>query len=560
MKTQEFVRRLLVLSLLTVLLLTSCTRHSVVWPQLLEAEKLLDTELATAAALIDSLDASQLRGEDAALYAILKTQADYKCYLPLNSDSLPRLATDYYGTPYRKNNRAAMAWYSLGCYYTELKDDPAAINAYLKAKECFPDTTIRYYALAEQNLGRHYLNRNMLTEALMEFDACKSNLISLSDSLIVPTIEYEQSLCFLYAQNYSKADSLLKELCDNPIARRNATLSEKCTYQLAKIAFHRDSLELSRHYLNRCLTMTSHPEYLGAVYNMQGDIALKQGDLEQAYYYYQRSLSCVSEINTCCTNYKHLAELSSLLGRTDSIPFYITQHDLLLDSIYTLTNQQSIQAVVARHAVEMSEWKEKTIRVRHTILSISIFLFLLFVATYWFSIYRFQQREKYMKRINQLQDRIHILNDSLAEQQNQCDYDLPFIADEKNTLSAEYETDEMLCQLIETSVMLFIEKYETIHHFLLNFPPCSVLSGDERKQILKAFSPAFAEAITVLQRSYPTVIKEELQSALCSRLGYRSKLISDLLSVSPSGLRSRKLRLKSKIAPALFTYFYPMPE
>lgn len=113
MKAKKCVSHLLVLPLLAVLLLTSCARHSAVWPQLLEAEKLLDADLPAAAALIDSVDASPLRGEDAALYAILKTQADYKRYIPLASDSLPRVATDYYGTPRRKNYRAAMAWYTL---------------------------------------------------------------------------------------------------------------------------------------------------------------------------------------------------------------------------------------------------------------------------------------------------------------------------------------------------------------------------------------------------------------------------------------------------------------
>ena len=137
MRTTKHPCRLLVLPLLAVLMLTSCSRHSAVWPQLLEAEQLLETDLQSAGAMIDSLDATLLEGEDAALYAILKTQADWKRYHPLTSDSLPRLATDYYGTPYRKNYHAAMAWYSLGCYYTEQKDDAGAVEVYLKAKDLF---------------------------------------------------------------------------------------------------------------------------------------------------------------------------------------------------------------------------------------------------------------------------------------------------------------------------------------------------------------------------------------------------------------------------------------
>ena len=561
MKRLQSLRHLLLaLPLLAALLCTSCQRHSAVWPQLLEAEALLDTDLPAAAPLLDSLDATPLRGEDAALYAILKTQADYKRYVPLTSDSLPRLATAYYGTPYRKNYHAAMAWYSLGCYYTELKDEPAAIDAYLKAKDCFPDTTVRYYALTEQNLGRHYLNRNILDEALVEFNACKSNLNSLQDSTTVAYVEYERGLCFLYIHEYSKADSLFMLLYENPIVKRNTSFLENCTFQLAKITFHRDSLEKSMNYLNQCLSMASNPERLGAVYSMQGNIAYKQGNIEQAYRYYQHSLSCLYEINTCCTNYKYLAEVSLLLGRTDSILYYLSQHDALLDSIYILNSQQSIDAVVAEHVVEMNEWKENSRHTRQTIIIVATLMLLATFAAYGFRSYHFRQKEQYMLRITMLQDKVHVLTNALAEiQQSTSSASLKEMELTDLTM-AKYETNDMLCQLFSASIQLYTEKYKAIHHSLLKSSPSLELLTDERKKILQVFGPAFAEPIAVMQRSYATVTKEELLSALCHRLGYRSKLISDLFAVSPSGLRSRKLRLKSKISPDLFSFFYPSSE
>ena len=108
---------------------------------------------------LDSIPFATLRGEARALYAILRTQADYKCYVPLTTDTLIRYATDYYNTD-RKNYRAAMAWYSLGCVNTELGDDAGAVEAYLQAQSLFPDTTVRYYQICYHKLGRHYLNKN----------------------------------------------------------------------------------------------------------------------------------------------------------------------------------------------------------------------------------------------------------------------------------------------------------------------------------------------------------------------------------------------------------------
>ena len=115
-------------------------------PQLERLETQVDSVPHLVAQALDSMPSRRFRGEPRALYALLRTQADYKSFVPITSDSLIRYATDYYDGN-RKSNRAAMAWYSLGCVYSEMKDDAAAIEAYLRAQSLFPDTTVRYYWL-----------------------------------------------------------------------------------------------------------------------------------------------------------------------------------------------------------------------------------------------------------------------------------------------------------------------------------------------------------------------------------------------------------------------------
>ena len=116
----------------TLLLATLCMGCGgrVTMHQLEQLEAQLDTAPDVVRLALDSISLSELNGEARALHAILRTQADYKCYVPLTTDTLIRYATDYYNRN-RKNYRAAMAWYSLGCVYTELGDDAAAVEAYL---------------------------------------------------------------------------------------------------------------------------------------------------------------------------------------------------------------------------------------------------------------------------------------------------------------------------------------------------------------------------------------------------------------------------------------------
>ena len=90
---------------------------------LLRAEALMESDPQAARAVLDSLAEAENppssilhqtsdishppsyifhlpSKRDAADWAWLKVQADYKCYVPLTSDTLARIATDYYGTPH----------------------------------------------------------------------------------------------------------------------------------------------------------------------------------------------------------------------------------------------------------------------------------------------------------------------------------------------------------------------------------------------------------------------------------------------------------------------------
>lgn len=132
----------IVILLASLLLLGAC-RDSNDMSRLHAIEATIDTDPEEAWHMLDSIDPTPLRGKTRALYALLATQADYQCYVPLTSDSLIRIATDYYGHN-RRNHRAALAHYYLGCTYTELENDAEAIQAYMRALTLFPDTTWRW--------------------------------------------------------------------------------------------------------------------------------------------------------------------------------------------------------------------------------------------------------------------------------------------------------------------------------------------------------------------------------------------------------------------------------
>ena len=348
MRTTNHPHLLLLLPLLAVLMFTSCSRHSAVWPQLLEAEQLLETDLPSAGAMIDSLDATSLEGEDAALYAILKTQADWKRYLPLTSDSLPRLATDYYGTPYRKNYHAAMAWYSLGCYYTEQKDDAGAIESYLRAKDLYPDTLVRYYALCEQNLGKHYLYHKLFRETFEFLSLFKNHPECKSDPKLAVVSDYLLGLAYTNTQDFRAAQKCFHDVLNNPSCSQYYYCL--ALIQQAKILYDTEhDLANSLSYLNLFFRTNHSKAEMGPALVLKGDLCQELNLLDSAYYYYRLSLQQTDDVFTQCHACQQLSNVFLQFHVDDSVSTYFARYDSLNNVIHYETSADEILSIRETH-------------------------------------------------------------------------------------------------------------------------------------------------------------------------------------------------------------------
>ena len=152
-----------ILFILTILLLLACTacyrstRH--VTEHLSQAEELIWTAPDSALHLLESISASRhLTGKEQADYALLLSLAQYRCYIPVSSDSLINLAIEYYKDKNDADKKGA-AFYVKGCILEEYtKDIPNALLAYKEAEMCIPDMNEkRYVARIYSSLG--YINK-----------------------------------------------------------------------------------------------------------------------------------------------------------------------------------------------------------------------------------------------------------------------------------------------------------------------------------------------------------------------------------------------------------------
>ena len=336
---------LLVLLLLLAVSISSC-RDAGVRDALQRAEALMETDPHAARAVLDSIEPhlnpplkgrtsnhpSFRRGRgEAALYALLRTQADYKCNVRLTSDSLIRVATNYYGTR-RKTQSSALAQYYLGCAYGDMHRDLDAIDALLRATTLFPDTTNKYFANCLFELGLLYSNHHMQDSAWIAFKRYRQTDVCQSDSENIGYADYYMGSVAMYIEKDNLADSLFR------CVERNTTCSDNIRFntyfQFAKLNYyHRHDAEEALTYLDRIGNY--YGEGNGAILTLKADILSEQQQPEKAFELYKKAIRNSSDIYTQCSSYEGLAGLAPLINKGDSTRYFIEQYKALLDTIVT---------------------------------------------------------------------------------------------------------------------------------------------------------------------------------------------------------------------------------
>jgi len=520
-----------------LLVVTGCVLTGCGQSILREAEALLETDLKAADSILTSMPVPKTR-RDRAWYAVLKTQSDYKNYRPLTDNSLILSATEYYGTKH-KSYQAAMAWYSLGCSYTDANNDLAAINAYLKARDLFPDTLIRYYALTEQNLGKHYLNRMMLPEATEQYKCCLINSIRVNDDRAKKNAIYKLGCCALYSKDFSKADSIFNFI----VTDNSFSLDQKITakFQLSKIRLHYDkdyhsALEL----INEYLFYHNRSDNSGAGLSVKADIYNEMGQFDSAYYYYSKSLDYSNDINTLCSNYDYLALTAIELGHKDEAIQYYNGYKNTADSIYELRNQEHIRTLESEHRTELAENQLHNRTIRFTIIIVSMLIIMVFVLLYIYSTFKHREKERIMKRQQKLQKEGEAIRKSTIEllESKIKDYSTQD-PEARAVLLKSYSNRLQMC----TNAFRATPEYKMLSSYRLSVKE---LNRNDRDELFNQIKRSYLESITDIRIEIPDIGEKDILTVILRNQGLSIEQISSLFSITTDSVKKRLYRLSQR--------------
>ena len=504
-----------------VLVCTSCGRSHPI-RTLSRIEAILDSDPAAAQASLDSIDATTLKGRHLARYAMLKTQADYKCYVDIPSDSLIRIATDWYGTRH-KDWHAAMSWYSLGCVSDLNGNDTIAIDAYLKALSLFPDTTVRPYILCEHNLGQSYMYHHQYEKAVEMLQLCLSNSAVIGDTITAFFATFNIAKAFMYMQEYSRSDSLFNTILQSatmPNGTEPEIYKEKAKNQL----YGFEDYDSALWYIDKAISLEADTSMLNPQYSIKGSVFYALGILDSAYLYYSHSLHGEGNFQTKSHAYRQLAELAIRLQKTDDAIEYIEKYKESLHQVYEGYHLNAIDRIQSHYDDELR--RAHAARVRNNTI-IALVLLAVFATILTVRLYR--------KKV------LQIRNAYFAEYQNAL-----------QALKADKTTE--LTNRIQECAHAF--KDSSCHTLLLTIiDEKRNASTEERAQIVQELSAAFHDIERELRFKASGLSDDEITYCLLTAVGLNSVQCGYVL-FGYSNLRMLKKRIKSKMPEELNISFF----
>ena len=404
-----------ILFILTILLLLACTacyrstRH--VTEHLSQAEELIWTAPDSALHLLESISASRhLTGKEQADYALLLSLAQYRCYIPVSSDSLINLAIEYYKDKNDADKKGA-AFYVKGCILEEYtKDIPNALLAYKEAEMCIPDMNEkRYVARIYSSLG--YVNKKSFHfEPAKEYyqKAVQANIDGKD------TVAYASNLLNLSTLYYTlhQADSAnrcINTLIDIADSLNDLDLQVKIYNNIANRKIFEKNYAEAEKYLIHAIRLSS-PHFPDKLSLGLANLYAYTGQKEKADSLFTHLLSCPDLL---VRSNSYLDLLNYFLASHPQEHSYLNHYIALTDSIYKENRAEEVGKIQQKYDNEVLARTNDQLYFKWILTSVVGSLICIIAVTFLQK--KWRKANALQKQIEELEEKKKVLTSSSQE-------------------------------------------------------------------------------------------------------------------------------------------------
>ena len=404
-----------ILFILTILLLLACTacyrstRH--VTEHLSQAEGLIWAAPDSALHILESISTSRhLTGKEQADYALLLSLAQYRCYIPVSSDSLINLAIEYYKDKNDADKKGA-AFYVKGCILEEYtKDIPNALLAYKEAEMCIPDMNEkRYVARIYSSLG--YINKKSF-----HFDPAKEYYQKALQANIdgKDTVAYASNLLNLSTLYYTlhQADSAnrcINTLIDIADSLNDLDLQVKIYNNIVNRKIFEKNYAEAEKYLIHAIRLSS-PHFPDKLSLGLANLYAYTGQKEKADSLFTHLLSCPDLL---VRSNSYLDLLNYFLTSHPKERSYLNHYIALTDSIYKENRAEEVGKIQQKYDNEVLARTNDQLYFKWILTSVVGSLICIIAVTFLQK--KWRKANALQKQIEELEEKKKVLTSSSQE-------------------------------------------------------------------------------------------------------------------------------------------------
>ena len=404
-----------ILFILTILLLLACTacyrstRH--VTEHLSQAEGLIWAAPDSALHILESISTSRhLTGKEQADYALLLSLAQYRCYIPVSSDSLINLAIEYYKDKNDADKKGA-AFYVKGCILEEYtKDIPNALLAYKEAEMCIPDMNEkRYVARIYSSLG--YINKKSF-----HFDPAKEYYQKAVQANIdgKDTVAYASNLLNLSTLYYTLHQADSTNWCINTLINIADSLNDldlqvKIYNNIANRKIFEKNYAEAEKYLIHAIRLSS-PHFPDKLSLGLANLYAYTGQKEKADSLFTHLLSCPDLL---VRSNSYLDLLNYFLASHPQEHSYLNHYIALTDSIYKENRAEEVGKIQQKYDNEVLARTNNQLYFKWTLTSVVGSLICIIAVTFLQK--KWRKANALQKQIEELEEKKKVLTSSSQE-------------------------------------------------------------------------------------------------------------------------------------------------
>ena len=593
-----------IIILYSILIISGCNGNKTtnkLMPELEQAEKVMFDHPDSALHLLESLEipSSQTDKENHALWSLLVTQAQYKQALKIPSDSLVRIAYDYY-KPTNNARRRAMSALYMGDINYELGNIEEAMQYYLEGKtevEKTDDYKTGYLIMF--SLGKLYLFRNFADYALEACTAAYDYAVKDSNK------RYQMTALRYLARSYCLTNELTKAIDTyNQCASLALELGlgtdryyYKIQTEIALVYSNSGNLEKSL-ILSKSLPVGYQSSLLiGSNYLM-----LNQYD--SAYLYLNRALN-TDNVYTKKETYRNLYRLGDIPQYHKYLKTYCDSLLFYTDSVMSLDKGKEIIAYKEKYdhqklITEQQRLKLEKADAQRMLFIITICLIVVIAVVAYFYQKRLvrkettirkqsEQMQDYMLQLHEYETRLMQNNrymEELQEQISRQEVNAEEVESYREQIDSLQSENSRLSENIATlqnhiaeytskldKARRDTEKFRSISEENLNLKQrermlaeyvvdndslvkelrekCRVLDDIEWETLEQMCESTYGNFVSRLQSICPTLTKQELHLCILIKLRFSNTQMSEIFGVSVSSVSQKKFRLKKHLSDSL---------